>query len=146
MRPVSRAHAAAQQVRAGRPTPRPCSYHYLGGWEGAKCQVGLRSRQQDPPAHSQPLQLRWPCYQWKESARGEEPDGDTSLHTWPWLFYVFPGPFHLPGQCRGSHAGPAVGRAELANNTFWGLEVFFVLFLIYGVIISNSLPIYEKHE
>lgn len=39
-----------------------------------------------------------------------------------------------------------MGRAELANNTFWGLEVFFVLFLIYGVIISNSLPIYEKHE
>ena len=39
-----------------------------------------------------------------------------------------------------------MGRAELANNTFWGLEVSSsVLLLIYGVIISNSLPIYEKH-
>lgn len=31
--------------------------------------------------------------------------------------------FRLLGLCRGSSSGPVVGRAELANNTFWGLEV-----------------------
>ena len=52
----------------------------------------------------------------------------------------------LAGQCKGSHSGPTVDRDGLANRAFWGLVVSSaLLFLIWGVIISNSLPIYEKH-
>lgn len=31
------------------------------------------------------------------------------------------------------------------NHAFWGPEVSFMLCLICGDVISNSLPIYEKH-
>lgn len=49
VRPGTGAHAAAAaHVQAGRPPPRPYSCHYPGGWEGAKCQAGLRSQKQDP--------------------------------------------------------------------------------------------------
>lgn len=127
--------------RSGQADPLP-GCHYLGGWEGMQLQVSLRSQKQDPPkSYTSAVLLSVK----RIRAWGREHDGDTIRCTRPWSFWVFPRRLHLPGQCKGSQLGPIVGRAGLVNHTFWGPEVSLMLFLIYGDVIGNSLPIYEKH-
>lgn len=129
--PGTGAHAALQ-VRAGSPRPGPTAVITSGA--GRELNAGSGSHLGGRTLPSLPSPLHFGSFVISETI---EPGAQGLMktpvcaHGLLWGSRCSRKRLHLPGQRRGSYSGPVVGRAELANDPFWGLEVSpSVLFLI----------------